>query len=86
MNIEKNNIDSYKRIRRDYFSVYIFNCLLKRRSHFLPRAKDAAKSATEYADALIEELDKNFQTNLDKKIKVVSKKIKMVKINDKYCQ
>jgi hypothetical protein len=86
MNINKNNIDSYKKIRRDHFSVYIFNDLLKRRSKFSPRAKDAAKSAVEYADALIEELDKKYQTYLDTRTKVISKNIKMVKKNEQYYQ
>jgi hypothetical protein len=73
-----------KRLRRDHFSVYIFNYLLQRRSQFLPRPKDAAKSAVEYADALIEELDKNNESVFNAE-KIISATFnRAVNKNEKY--
>ena len=48
----------YKEIRRDLISVFLLYFFLKRRDVILPTSNKAAEYAVEYADALINKLNK----------------------------
>ena len=50
---------SYKEIRRDLISAFLLYFFLKRRDVILPTSDQAADWAVEYADALINKLNKS---------------------------
>ena len=60
----------YKEIRRDLISTFLLYFFLKRNNVILPTSEQAAEYAVEYADALINKLNKKsiFSNRQGKKV------------------
>ena len=60
----------YKEIRRDLISTFLLYFFLKRNNVILPTSEQAAEYAVEYADALINKLNKqnDYSNKQEKKV------------------
>ena len=60
----------YKHIRADLISTYLLCFLLEQKKILMPRPDDAARLAVKYANALICQLDSEYETQASLKKKI----------------